>query len=346
MNLLFHNVDPTAVQIDEVRRQLLAEGVPSDQVDERLDDLLPVRTDDALWDLGTKRYNIVVTNPPFGRKSSITVIGEEGDLGSEAISYERDDFWATTSSKQLNFLSCSQHSARGGWPAIAIPAIATAESSSHRQDLTSHGREYVPPPPLAFQPPPLPLPPQGFNGQEAVEVYAPWPDDQIEDTDAHGTCTDRRLTIRHVDRQMITADCHLRRGIRHLYAHASAAASTVQPARSSPTFTPPWRWIVNAILIATALILAILILAILMLVIGILRAFRARMSASAVADRTLRPGRAPSSPIDQRTAWRWRRPLPRPHRRPGGDSRRPVPCDSCQPPLVRLAASTAAGWTL
>jgi len=213
----------------------------------------------------------------------------------------------------------------------------------------------VPPPPLAFQPPPLPLPPQGFNGQEAVEFYAPWPDDQIEATDAFGICTDRRLTIQHVDRQMITADCHLRRGIRHFYPHASAAASTVQPARSSPTFTPPWRWIVNAILIATALILAILILAILMLVIGILRAFRARMTASAVADRTLRPGRAPSSPIDQRTAWRWRwrRPLPRPHRRPGGHSRRPVPCaqrpvpcDSCQPPLVRLAASTAAGRTL
>jgi hypothetical protein len=74
MNLLLHNVGPTAVQIDEVRRQLLAEGVPSDQVDERLDDLLPVRTDDALRDLGAKRYNIVATNPPFGRKSSIKVI--------------------------------------------------------------------------------------------------------------------------------------------------------------------------------------------------------------------------------------------------------------------------------
>ena len=80
MNLLLHNVGPTAVQIDEVRRQLLAEGVPPDQVDEQLDALLPVRTDDALRQLGSRRYNIVATNPPFGRKSSIKVIGEEAGL--------------------------------------------------------------------------------------------------------------------------------------------------------------------------------------------------------------------------------------------------------------------------
>ncbi len=73
------------MQIDEVRRQLLAEGVPPDQVDEQLDALLPVRTDDALRQLGSRRYNNVATNPPFGRKSSIKVIGEEGAAGSEAI---------------------------------------------------------------------------------------------------------------------------------------------------------------------------------------------------------------------------------------------------------------------
>lgn len=50
------------------------------------------------------RTGIVATNPPFGRKSSIKVIGEEGDVGSEVISYERVDFWATTSNKQLNVI--------------------------------------------------------------------------------------------------------------------------------------------------------------------------------------------------------------------------------------------------
>jgi type I restriction enzyme M protein len=49
-------------------------------------------------------YDIVLTNPPFGKKSSITVINEEGDEVRERQSILRDDFCATTSNKQLNFL--------------------------------------------------------------------------------------------------------------------------------------------------------------------------------------------------------------------------------------------------
>jgi type I restriction enzyme M protein len=104
MNLLLHNVGPTAAQLDAKRRELLEGGLPADQVDAQLDDLLPVRTDDALRELGSSRYDIVATNPPFGRKSSIKMIGEEGEVSSDAITVERDDFWATTSNKQLNFL--------------------------------------------------------------------------------------------------------------------------------------------------------------------------------------------------------------------------------------------------
>jgi type I restriction enzyme M protein len=93
-------VGPTAAQLDARRRQLLEGGLPADQVDAQLDALLPVRTDDALRELGTTRYDIVATNPPFGRKSSIKVIGEEGEVSSDAITVERDDFWATTSNEQ------------------------------------------------------------------------------------------------------------------------------------------------------------------------------------------------------------------------------------------------------
>jgi len=46
----------------------------------------------------------VLTNPPFGKKSSVTVINEEGDEVKERQSILRDDFWAATSNKQLNFL--------------------------------------------------------------------------------------------------------------------------------------------------------------------------------------------------------------------------------------------------
>ena len=104
MNLLLHNVGPTPAQLDAKRRQLLEANMPLDQVDGLLDDLLPVRADDALRQLGAERYDLVATNVPFGRKSSIKVIAEEGDLSGEAITYERDDFWATTSNKQLNFV--------------------------------------------------------------------------------------------------------------------------------------------------------------------------------------------------------------------------------------------------
>jgi type I restriction enzyme M protein len=46
----------------------------------------------------------VLTNPPFGRKSSYKVINAQGDAEREDMSYLREDFWATTSNKQLNFL--------------------------------------------------------------------------------------------------------------------------------------------------------------------------------------------------------------------------------------------------
>ena len=51
-----------------------------------------------------ERYDMVLTNPPFGRKSSITIYNVEGMMARQSLAYERPDFWATTSNKQLNFL--------------------------------------------------------------------------------------------------------------------------------------------------------------------------------------------------------------------------------------------------
>jgi type I restriction enzyme M protein len=64
----------------------------------------PVKTADSLASPPGTNYDIVMTNPPFGKKSSITVINEEGEESKEKAIYYRDDFWATTSNKQLNFL--------------------------------------------------------------------------------------------------------------------------------------------------------------------------------------------------------------------------------------------------
>ena len=59
--------------------------------------------DTLVSDAGT-RFDMVLTNPPFGKKSSVTVVNEEGKYDKESVIYERQDFWVTTSNKQLNFL--------------------------------------------------------------------------------------------------------------------------------------------------------------------------------------------------------------------------------------------------
>ena len=50
------------------------------------------------------RVDYVMANPPFGKKSSMTITNEEGEQEKQDLSYNRQDFWATTSNKQLNFL--------------------------------------------------------------------------------------------------------------------------------------------------------------------------------------------------------------------------------------------------
>lgn len=82
----------------------------------------PVFVDDALISLPDQKFDLVLTNPPFGKKSSFTIVNEEGEAETKSLTYERDDFWATTSNKQLNFL---QHVANmltiGGTAALVVP---------------------------------------------------------------------------------------------------------------------------------------------------------------------------------------------------------------------------------
>jgi len=64
---------------------------------------LPVVTKDALAGKHGE-YDIVLANPPFGKKSSVTIINEAGEQQKESLVINREDFWASTSNKQLNFL--------------------------------------------------------------------------------------------------------------------------------------------------------------------------------------------------------------------------------------------------
>jgi type I restriction enzyme M protein len=63
-----------------------------------------IRVDDSLRSDPGSRFEMVLTNPPFGKKSSYKVVNAEGEAEREDLSYLRDDFWVSTSNKQLNFL--------------------------------------------------------------------------------------------------------------------------------------------------------------------------------------------------------------------------------------------------
>ena len=68
-------------------------------------DSCPVKSGvDSLASDPGDRFSMILTNPPFGKKSSISIVNEVGELEKEDTSYERQDFWTATKNKQLNFL--------------------------------------------------------------------------------------------------------------------------------------------------------------------------------------------------------------------------------------------------
>ncbi|MGY0486447.1 type I restriction-modification system subunit M [Streptomyces sp. WG-D5] len=82
-----------------------------------------IHVGDALADKPSGHHaTLVLANPPFGRKSAFTAIGQDGEVEKADVEYDRDDFTATTTNKQLNFL---QHimslTAVGGRAAVVLP---------------------------------------------------------------------------------------------------------------------------------------------------------------------------------------------------------------------------------
>ena len=65
---------------------------------------IPIAHGDSLLTDPGYRVDYVLTNPPFGKKSSITMTNEEGEEEEEELVYNRQDFWTTSSNKQLNFV--------------------------------------------------------------------------------------------------------------------------------------------------------------------------------------------------------------------------------------------------
>ena len=108
--------------VEEVARlatmNLLLHGVSA-----RSDGTPPVTCTDSLNGEPVEKFDIVMTNPPFGVKGSVTYTAAESRRQkTESLTVLRPDFWVRTANKQLNFL---QHVAnllnRGGRAAIVVP---------------------------------------------------------------------------------------------------------------------------------------------------------------------------------------------------------------------------------
>ncbi len=64
----------------------------------------PIHVSDSLAAHPGLYFDMVLTNPPFGKKSSVTFVTDEGEIRREAQNIVREDFWTSTSNKQLNFV--------------------------------------------------------------------------------------------------------------------------------------------------------------------------------------------------------------------------------------------------
>ena len=81
-----------------------------------------VSPNDALVAPSDKTFDYVFANPPFGKKSSMNFTNEEGEQESDDLTYNRADFWTTTSNKQLNFVQHIRTMLKStGQAAVVVP---------------------------------------------------------------------------------------------------------------------------------------------------------------------------------------------------------------------------------
>jgi type I restriction enzyme M protein len=133
--LAFHRVLAAKPQKGASRRQLAEEAIRGTELVESVARLClmnlvlhgiggrenPISVEDSLVSVPSKRFDVVLANPPFGKKGSTAGNGVK-DGSKDGRGYNRKDFWARTSNKQLNFL---QHIFAllkdGGRAAVVLP---------------------------------------------------------------------------------------------------------------------------------------------------------------------------------------------------------------------------------
>lgn len=81
-----------------------------------------ISPNDSLIAQSGATYDYVLANPPFGKKSSMTFTNEDGEQEKEDLTYNRQDFWVTTSNKQLNFVQHIKSMLKStGLAAVVLP---------------------------------------------------------------------------------------------------------------------------------------------------------------------------------------------------------------------------------
>jgi type I restriction enzyme M protein len=82
----------------------------------------PIRVADSLAAHPGRYFDMVLTNPPFGKKSSVTFVTDQGEVRRESQNIVRDDFWTSTSNKQLNFVQHVRNILQqNGRAAVVVP---------------------------------------------------------------------------------------------------------------------------------------------------------------------------------------------------------------------------------
>lgn len=82
----------------------------------------PVENRDALLSDTGERFDLVLANPPFGKRQSFRIVNQEGEIETEREDYVREDFTVTTGNKQLNFLQHIMTILKpGGTAAVVLP---------------------------------------------------------------------------------------------------------------------------------------------------------------------------------------------------------------------------------
>ena len=86
------------------------------------DGMSMVSPNDALVTDDGKRFDYVLANPPFGKKSAMSFTNNDGEQTRDDLTYNRQDFWATTSNKQLNLVMHIRNMLKTtGMAAVVVP---------------------------------------------------------------------------------------------------------------------------------------------------------------------------------------------------------------------------------